>query len=166
MLPVLRRLLLRRLAGSPEDWSTTFEWLKSASVTARAVSGELYYTLALGEVEPVARWLPARLTELGAVAWLSLLHAVTTAPRAAGPSDAAEVTKLTTWASPRDMPTTAIGGLVAALWLLSNSLSAHERPDLCTEAATSLDDIASYAGAGRMVLRAEAQKYYRCAAAG
>ena len=166
MLPVLRRLLLRRLAGSPEDWSTTFEWLKSASVTARAVSGELYYTLALGEVEPVARWLPARLTELGAVAWLSLLHAVTTAPRAAGPSDAAEVTKLTTWASPRDMPTTAIGGLVAALWLLSNSLSAHERPDLYTEAATGLDDIASYAGAGRMVLRAEAQKYYRCAAAG
>lgn len=171
MLPVLRRLLLLRLAASPEDWSATFDWLKSASVTDGAESGELYYALALGEVEPVARLLPARLAERGAVAWLSLLNAVTTAPRAgpaaaAGPSDPAEVTKLTTWAGPRDMPTAAIGRLVAALWLLSNSLSAHDRPDLCTEAATSLEDIAPYAGAGRMVLRAEAQKYYRLAAAG
>lgn len=175
MLPVLRRLLLRRLAGSPEDWTTTFEWLKRASVKAGAVSGELYYALALGEVEPVASRLSARLTELGAIAWLSLLHAVTAAPRAAAPpaapnttapSDPADVTELTTWADPRDMPAAAIGGLVAALWLLSNSLSAHDRPDLYTEAAASLEDIAPYAGAGRMVLRAEAQKYNRLAAAG
>lgn len=176
MLPVLRRLLLQRLAGSPEDWSIAFEWLKRASVKAGAMSGELYYALALSEVESVTRRLAERLAELGAIDWLLLLHAVTAAPRrpaspAAAPDTTAPceptaVTELTTWADPRDMPAAAIGDLVAALWLLSNSLSAHDRHDLYTEAAASLEDIAPYAGAGRMVLRAEAQKYDRLAAAG
>src|SRR5215469_12182865 len=46
MLPVLRRLLLPRLAARSDDWRSAYEWLRKASVQAGDLDGELYYSLA------------------------------------------------------------------------------------------------------------------------
>jgi hypothetical protein len=162
MLPVLRRLLLRRLEANPAAWRSAYEWLRKESVKEDDTEGELYYSLALGEVEQVARRMAVRLTEASATEWLSLLETVTMAPGAPSRPD---ITELVAWADPRDMPFAAVGAHVAALWLLTNSLNAHHRQELYTEAAASLEDVAPYAGAGRMTLRAKAQKYERLAAA-
>ena len=166
MLPVLRRLLLQRLAASPADWHAVHDWLKGASAEA----GGQYYTLALGEVKEVTTHLSARLSpqmsEDDAIDWLEQLDVVTAAPRASAGEGSTGVTKLVSWADPKNLPTAAVGALVVARWLLANSLSAHHRRGLYTEIAASLDAVAPFAGAGRMVFRADAEKYRRLAARG
>lgn len=156
MLPVLRRLLLRRLAADHTRWRETFEWLAEAA----GGEAEQYYKLATGMVEHVARRLSARLATAGAVEWLSEIHAITEAPGVPCSHDV-----LVSWAGQEDMPVAAVGSLVAALWLLANSLSAHGRHELYTEASACLEDVARFAGGGRKVLRAEARKYARLAEA-
>lgn len=166
MLPVLRQLLLQRLAARPADWRAVHNWLKGASNEA----GPWYYALALGEVEEVTRQLSARLlpqmTEDDAIDWLEQLDVLTAAPRAGSDEGSAGIPELVSWADARDLPIAAVGALVAARWLLANSLSAHHRPGLYAEVAASLDAVAPFAGAGRMMFRAEAQKHRRLAARG
>jgi hypothetical protein len=167
MLPVLRRLLARRLAAAPADWFAVHDYLRCRSAGEGDLDGELYYTLALGEVQDVAtrlaKLLAERMTEQGAIDWLRRWHSVTAAPRARADNSAAAIVELVRWARPGDQPAAAVGALVAARWLLANSLRAGDRRDLHAEIAASLDVMAPFTGAGRMVVRAEAEKYRRLA---
>jgi hypothetical protein len=165
MLPVLRRLLLRRLASSASDWKEVFSWLKAASVQAGRSEAELYYALALGEADMVAQRLAARLspqlTEDAALGWLARWHAVTAAPRPGPAAGSRAIPALVSWADPNDEPTASVAALVAARWLLANSLRAEDLRALRLEIAASLDAAARYAGAGRDAFRAQAGTYRR-----
>jgi hypothetical protein len=166
MLPVLRRLLLRRLAASPDDWDEAFTWLKTASALAGHREAELYYALALGEVEPVAQRLAGRLspqmTEDAAIDWLARWHTVTAAPRP-GSAGIRAIPQLVSWADPADEPSASVAALVAARWLLANSLRAGDLRALRREIAASLDTVARFAGEGRDAFRTQAGTYRRLA---
>jgi hypothetical protein len=77
--PVLRLLLLRRLAARPADsaaiWSAVHSWLRSA-VAAEDQASELYHALALGAIEHVGRELAEAVAAMDAGAWLRLLEVV------------------------------------------------------------------------------------------
>ena len=165
MLPVLRRLLLRRLASSPDNWTKIFSWLKVASAQGGHPDAELYYALALAEIDLVARRLAARLspqlTEDGAIGWLACWHAVTAAPRPVPAADSRAIPQLVSWADPNDEPTASVAALVAARWLLANSLRAGDLRALRREIAASLDTVARFAGAGRDAFRTQAGTYRR-----
>lgn len=165
MLPVLRRLLLRRLASSPDDWDEVFSWLKAASAQAGHPDAELYYALALAEIDLVAQRLAARLspqlTEDGAIGWLARWHAVTAAPRPGPAAGSRAIPQLVSWADPNDEPTASVAALVAARWLLANSLRAGDLRALRREIAASLDTVARFAGAGRDAFRTQAGTYRR-----
>lgn len=163
MLPVLRRLLLRRLAAHPADWSEIFGWLYGACIQVGDPDGELYYALAVADIELVAKRLAARLspkmTEEAAIDWLSRWDAITTAPSAVADAGSAALPWLVSWSDAKDQPTESVASLVAARWLLANSLQARDQRALYQEIAGYLDALKSFAGAGRSVFRDEADKY-------
>ena len=167
LLPVLRRLLLRRLAARPADWSAVNEWLMSASAQAGDPDGEMYYALALGQVDLVTIRMSARvssaMSEDAAITWLAQWQAVTAAPRADESEGSEAVPRLVRWADQSGQLTESVGALVAARWLLANSLRAGDLRELRAEIAASLDAVAPSTGAGRMTFRAEAEKYRRLA---
>lgn len=169
MLPVLRRLLLRRLAASPDDWDETFGWLKTASPRAGHPDAELYYALALSEVDLVTRrladCLSPKMTEDAAIDWLARWHAVTAAPRhgAASTAGIRAIPQLVSWADPAGEPLASVAALVAARWLLANSLRAGDLRALRREIAASLDTVARFAGEGRDAFRTQAGTYRRLA---
>lgn len=84
MHPVVRRLLLDRLADRPADaansWTAVHDLLRRRARAASDKTGELYHALALGELEDVVEESALLLRELGAKAWLDLLYQVATAP--------------------------------------------------------------------------------------
>jgi hypothetical protein len=165
MLPVLRNLLLRDLADRSADWTKALTWLCDNSTAAGDTEAVLYYSLALGDTQGVARGLHEQLKTVtgaqGAHAWLRLLHTVTEAPCESG-LDPAEI-----WIDPGDQPTltATVGRLVTALWLANNFADADELQGLYQEAAVNLDDIAPHSKGGWMVLRAQAEKYRRTSTA-
>jgi len=171
MLPVLRRLLLRRLASSPDAWSGAFGWLKAAAHDGGQGDAELYYALALSEAEFVTRRLAAPLspgmTEGDAIGWLARWHAVTAAPRPGAQAGRGEaegvraIPSLVAWADPSDELVSSVAALVAARWLLANSLRAGDLRALRREIAASLDAAARFAGAGRDAFRTQAEAYRR-----
>jgi hypothetical protein len=167
MLPVLRRLLLRRLAASPDDWDEAFTWLKAASARAGHPDAELYYALALGDVNLVAHRLAAplspQMTEDAAIDWLARWHAVTAAPRPGSAAGIRAIPQLVSWADPADEPPASVAALVAARWLLANSLRAGDLRALRREIAASLDSVARFAGEGRDAFRTQAGTYRRLA---
>ncbi len=167
LLPVLRRLLLRRLAARSADWSAVNNWLMSASGQAGDPDGEMYYALALGQVDLVTIRMSARvssaMSEDAAITWLAQWQAVTAAPRAGESEGSEAVPRLVSWADSSGQLTEAVGALVAARWLLANSLRAGDLRGLRAEIAASLDAVAPSTGAGRMTFRAEAEKYRRLA---
>ncbi|MGW0893281.1 AAA family ATPase [Saccharopolyspora sp. NPDC002578] len=165
MIPVLRRLLLRRLAARTEhdraDWASVHGWLRRRCEQDQDRAGELHHALALGEVEFVTRKLADLLDEVPARAWLVLLREVCAAPDAGGHALAPveRVRELTRWAPPRDLPVAPLARLVVALWTVADPFRDARHRDLDGEIAADLDDIAPYAGDGLAVLRAEADKY-------
>jgi hypothetical protein len=171
MHPMLRRLLLRRLAkrdpGAAADWNSVFHWLRTRCQDARDETGELYHALALGAVEHVSRWFADALESRDPVEWMGLLGSVTVAPNRLdyrqGPGT--QVRALTQWAEQRDLPLSLIGRLVAASWIYADPLSAGHRRSLLREMSADLHQIATYAKDGLTVLRDQADAY-RDAAAG
>lgn len=167
MLPVLRRLLLRRLAASPDDWHEAFTRLKAASARPGSPDADLYYALALGEVDLVAKRLAARLSpqmsEGAAIDWLARWHTVTAAPRRGTAAGIRAIPQLVSWADPADEPPASVAALVAARWLLANSLRASDLRALRREIAASLDTVARFAGEGRDAFRTQAGTYRRLA---
>jgi hypothetical protein len=181
MQPLLRRLLLRRLAdrppGEPASWTSVHEWLggkhrgagTGIAAQGRAAAGNegvseivgLYHALAIGDVERVARVLAERLAVTDAGEWLRLLTLITAAPnrvdRGQDPRD--QVLALTAWADPREHPVAPVARLVAYSWLGADPISAPHWRWLLRQMAIELDQIAPLSvGAGITLLRGEAQR--------
>jgi hypothetical protein len=176
LLPVLRRLLLRRLAARKAgraDWATVHAWFRDDCAKESDEAGELYYALALGEVVAVSRRLASLLPGGDAVSWLQLLHAVSAAPNKLGrrpgrpgpgePGSAVDrIRSLTTGTDPRDVPLAPLARLVAALWIAADPLFARRKEDLCdlyNEIQDDFDLLAPFSGHGLAVLRNEAARY-------
>lgn len=181
LLPVLRRLLLRRLAArraGRADWATVHGWFRDDCVKENDEAGELYYALALGEVVPVARRLASQLPGGDPVSWLRRLHSVSAAPNKLSrrqsrgglgqPGAAAgRIRELTAGTDPRDVPLAALARLLAALWIAADPLFASHKKelgDLYNEIQDDFDLIAPFSGHGLAVLRNEAARYRALAA--
>ncbi|TCO59852.1 ATP-binding protein [Actinocrispum wychmicini] len=82
--PMLRRLLLRRLAArSPEhplNWQQVHSWLQEDCARRDDVPGELYHTLALGHMDAVVPRLAELFDEIAHSDWVGILDSVTAAP--------------------------------------------------------------------------------------
>jgi hypothetical protein len=160
--PVLRRLLLRRLAARPADdtanWAAVHGHLRTLARAAGDESAALYHALALGEVEQVTRRLAERLEIMEAEEWLRLLETVTAAPNDLPHPAASQIGGLVRWAQPRDLPTGPTARLVAAMWIDADPLSDRERSALRREIGASLDQIAPFSREGIGVLREYADK--------
>jgi hypothetical protein len=183
LLPVLRRLLLRRLAArraGRADWATVHAWFRDDCAKENDEAGELYYALALGEVVPVAQRLASQLPGGDAVSWLRRLHSVSAAPNKLSrrqsrgglgqPGAAADrIRELTAGTDPRDVPLAPLARLVAALWIAADPLFAsHQKElgDLYNEIQDDFDLIAPFSGNGLAVLRNEAARYRALGAGG
>ena len=183
LLPVLRRLLLRRLAArraGRADWATVHAWFRDDCAKESDEVGELYYALALGEVVPVARRLASQLPGGDAVSWLRRLHSVSAAPNKLSrrqsrgglgqPGAAADrIRELTAGTDPRDVPLAPLARLVAALWIAADPLFASRKKelgDLSNEIQDDFDLIAPFSGNGLAVLRNEAARYRALGAGG
>lgn len=150
MHPVLRRLLLDRLAGRPpraaNGWTTVHKLLRRRAEEAKDEAGELYHTLALGEtkereMQEVADELTRRLRDpaVSAASWLALLDQVATAPHRdlftqASADHANELARRVTHA---DSLTQAVARLLAAQWVANEPLADGDRSALlaCIDAA-------------------------------
>lgn len=162
--PVLRRLLMRRLARSEglADWATVHGRLRVAAQTDKDEAGELYHALALGEIPLVTRRLADRLTALDGDAWLTLLDAVVAAPRATScqddPADEAQV--LAGWAdAEKDVVVQSLAPLVTGLWLVTDPLTGAHRRDLHLDIAAGYDAITRFSPRRRQALRLRAQDH-------
>lgn len=127
LLPVLRRLLLDRLAERPEHapdgWVTIFTHLATHARDHADIESELYYTLALGEAETVTRRLYEGLGNGDPSAWARLLRRVTLAPaRFTEPGNEAEITRQTGWCDDSGLTLHTLANLVVRLWLKSDGL--------------------------------------------
>jgi hypothetical protein len=179
--PLLRRLLLRRLAerapNETASWANVHEWLggKRSSTGTGGAAGDrtparnegvsevvrLYHALAVGEVERVARVLAGRLATTDAEEWLRLLALVTAAPNRLDHAQEPDkqVQALTAWVDKREHPVAPVARLVAYSWLGADPLSAPHWRWLLRQMAIELDLIApDCADPGLALLREKAQR--------
>jgi len=148
MLPVLRRLLLTRLADRPADaadgWTAVHDLLRRHAGETGDRTGELYHSLALGELEEVVERLTALLRDLGADAWLGLVDQVAEAPHRQG-FEKAPVDHANALARRRDHDdplTGAVAVLLAGLWVANEPLAGGSRSHLTTFVRHALEKVA------------------------
>jgi hypothetical protein len=166
--PLLRRLLLRRLArrdeAAPAGWAAVHEWLRKDA--AGDLDAELYHTLALADEKhpeylmEVVRRLPTG-PVTSAAGWLRRIAWISTAPNRLGhPFQPWElVTRLTEWAGGQ-RESAAVGRFVVSSWLGADPLCAPSWRWLLRQMASELELIApTRVGDGLNVLRDEAQRY-------
>lgn len=180
--PVLRRLLLRRLAARPSppvaaqhrpararparrpapEWQVVHAWLRADAVGAADQVGALYHALALGEIEHVARSFTDALQTYDPEGWLRTLETVAAAPNRLPPGGQTldQVDRLTEWTGPDDERSVLMARLVAALWVDTDPLSDRYRPDLHEEIRDDLTRIALSAPKGITTIREYAKKTY------
>ena len=165
--PVLRRLLLRRLAardaGDPASWAVVHGWLRDISREAGDETGALYHTLARGEIEPVARWLATAVGTMDAAEdWLALLETVTSAPNNLAPWQrrADHIGALLSWARQNDALAAATARLTAAMWIDADPLSQPGRAGLHRVVLDALRRIAPHSRKGIATLLDYAEKEY------
>jgi ABC-type branched-subunit amino acid transport system substrate-binding protein len=135
MLPVLRHLLARRLAATPERWRAVHTWLRDNG----RESDRYYHALALRDIDEVAR----RLEELmpDARAWFAELTSVTAASNDLD-LDGVDRPQQVLVAMGRSGPAKEIVRVVAALWAANDPLSTANRADLHECAAGDLETLA------------------------
>lgn len=125
LLPVLRRLLLdrlaRRAADEPNAWDVAFECLAEHARDAGDEESRLYYRLALGDVEAVTRRLAERLAE-DDPAWFGVHRRVTFAPNRALGADEDVLAKHNAWARAEDQSLLLLANLVVRRWLAADPL--------------------------------------------
>ncbi|GAA3938275.1 hypothetical protein GCM10023085_19570 [Actinomadura viridis] len=164
MLPVLRRILLERLAergeGAPAGWEAVHTWLRRDAAERGDPAGELHHALALGDLQHVAGELTGRLRDTPVKDWLRLLRAVVAAPVAgpAGPPNEA-IARLTAWADPTERPGSAVARLVAALWLATDPLTGARRAELHTIVRNEYVAVAPFSPDGLIRLYSEADRH-------
>ena len=168
MHPVLRRLLLERLAERDElaadGWAAVHGWLRRHAADRDDAAGELQHALALGELKYVTDELSERLCapEVDVVKWLDLLHSVTRAPMRTPPTGA-PARHIGTLTGRRPDQSNRLAGsmalLVAGLWIAAEPLATSERAPLYRAIDKALRDVAPFAADGLALLFAEAERY-------
>jgi ABC-type branched-subunit amino acid transport system substrate-binding protein len=155
MLPVLRNLLLRRLASMPGRWTAVHTWLRDHGQE----SDHLYHALALRDITAVVRRLEEVLSDPRA--WFDELHAVTTAPNDldTNESDPAQVLASASYTGPEEEPGITIARVVAALWAANDPLSSTDRAVLYRRAAEDLRTLSLRKGVARTDFQDVAQQY-------
>jgi hypothetical protein len=140
LLPVLRRLLLLRLAarpaGSPYGWDVVQRVLRDLAAQERDDEGELYHALALGEIGRVADHLWALFAAGDVAGWLSRMGAVLVAPNRLDLSGPLGVLAgdLGSGVAAAGEGADGMAGIVAAQWLMSDPLTSGRREHLRTQA--------------------------------
>jgi hypothetical protein len=158
MRPVLRLLLLRRLAARDSrhqaNWNSLHGWLRDNCRASREEEGEFYHRLATGDLKAVvvrlADMLMAIETERDKKMWFKLLDSVSTAPARplhSGPLND-HVQTLTNWTDPSDRPLAPLARLVAASWIATNAVGGEQEPGLHLARAADYDEIAPFCPKG------------------
>lgn len=158
--PVLRRLLLRRLAARNSDhpacWDRVYRWFRINSDEVNA----LHHALALGEVEDVTRWLAGRLRECDIAEWRDMLGTITSAPNRLdhGTEPLQHVQELSKRVRAEGDPVVApLAWLVLGRWLEHDPLvRSDQRAHLLTSIAVAYEEIAfrnGFAGLAEDALR-------------
>jgi hypothetical protein len=165
---LLRRLLLRRLAGRPRNhrasWAAAHQWLHSdAAMRADHTDAYLYYALALDRWESIAEILTARLHTDDLGGWLSRVAALTWAPRrpasARGGSPSALAQEL---ALPHERPDpvySTVVNLLASLSVARDPLCGSSRGGLYWQIAHRYEEISHHTGTGSDELVALIHRY-------
>lgn len=159
--PFLRRVLLHELARrgehDPDRWEVVHGRLRDYyQGEGRDLTRAMYHTLAAGDLAPVVAHLHQRFAELDKRRWLDELHAITAAPRLAGPAtqDARKQ------ATELDGNGDALAQLVARLWISKDPLGDPDRTlDVRIEA--HLKELAKLPSPEADVLYDEAQRYQK-----
>ncbi|HEU5156359.1 MAG TPA: hypothetical protein VFU43_05130 [Streptosporangiaceae bacterium] len=167
MHPVLRRLLLERLAErdqlAGDGWAAVHGWLRRHTAERDDVSGELHHALALGELKYVTDELIARLRgpDADIAEWLALLRTVTEAPMRTPPADAParHIGTLAGRPDPGNRLAGSMALLVAGLWIAAEPLITSERTPLYRVIEKAFRDVAPFAVDGLALLLAEAERY-------
>lgn len=157
MLPVLRTLLLRRLAADRRKWTATHEWLRENGRQA----DKPYHALANHDITSVAERLSGMLGD--ADTWFAELRSITAAPNDldTDEADPDRVLAAAGWAGPADGPERTIARIVAALWTANDPLSTADRGELLSSAAWDVKELAQAPRAERVAFRREAGKLER-----
>ncbi|WP_165986265.1 ABC transporter ATP-binding protein [Streptomyces sp. YIM 98790] len=162
---VLRRLLLRRLAGP--GWHTVHTRLAGFCRAAGDRTGELYYRLAADDLEQVPRELSALLPGTGGPDWLRLLTEVSRAPCGSPErwrlEPYAHFRRLLEMAGPEpgDSAEAWTARAVAALRVLADPAGGTDRGFLCSQTARALAALAPYSRDGLVDLHRAAREYER-----
>lgn len=150
--PLLRRLLLRRLAARepdhPADWLTVHGALRRfcRDATPRDTVGELYHALAVGDLQFVMTELAERTGNTATNKWLELLKSVTTAPRRRDdrPPDE-QVDEFVRMMTAPSEKAAALAGVVAGLWVANDPATPGNRNRLHKLIAKKYDGMADLA---------------------
>jgi hypothetical protein len=163
--PVLRRLLLLRLAArdddDPANWSRVHTWLCEKATRTDDEAGVLHHTLARGQLEAVTRVLAERIEDpdTNVAAWLDLVRSTVAAPAPLDPAAEDHLQRLTRWTDPRDVPTAPIARLVAALWIDADPLAIGSRRGLHQIAEAAYRQVAAFSRGDQAALHAEAERH-------
>lgn len=163
---LLRRLLLRRLAlrdpTVAPSWVEVHGRLRAVCRAEKDELGELYYTLATGELAVVVRRLHLRHSELEVAPWFALVESVTTAPhqcrRRENPID--EVRTLVRTAE-LEQPLRSLARLVAALWIAADPFGDSDRRDLYLQIAAGYSEVARLSPGGPPAVLLQAARRYQ-----
>ncbi|MFJ4918627.1 hypothetical protein [Streptomyces sp. NPDC088725] len=124
--PWLRRLLLRQLAGRPDDWDTAHELLSDYYRAEDRPVEEMYHQLALHRFDEVVEHLVRRFRTVPAAQWISEFDIITSAPNrlplTGGPLEL--LASLGSRGPERAIDSAAaVRGLVTARWVWSDPLA-------------------------------------------
>jgi len=159
---LLRRCLARRNGADGPSWSRVYAKLRHTCRADGDEAGELYYALAEGELEFVARRLRKRLDELDSTTWERLLTSVTAAPHEPRhqqvPID--EVGSLVSAAGP-DTAGSPVGQLVAALWIAADPFTDSRRRTLHFQIAVDYAAVSRIFPRGPHAVFLEAERRHR-----
>jgi ABC-type branched-subunit amino acid transport system substrate-binding protein len=157
MLPVLRHLLLRRLADDAEKWSWVHQWLRDNGEEG----DQWYHALAGRDVASVTTWLVDRLGDTKVDDWLAALHSITAAPNDLDCDDADpdQVLAMVGWTEPQDGLTAAVARLVAALWIAHDPMSHADRHKLFKAVEEDLRVLRQTVRQGRARLSEETERF-------
>jgi hypothetical protein len=164
MLPVLRHLLLRRLAYEPENWSQAHQLLRDNG----SESERLYHAMAARDIAFVTGWLVDRLRNASTNIddWLAALDTITSAPNDldCDDTDPDEILKKAGWTEPQDGTVAAAARLVAALVIARDPLSSADRRKLFKTVDEELRALRQVARVGRARLLDVAERFATMAA--
>lgn len=164
-LTLLRRLLLRRLAGRSDatpSWTEVHARLRLLCRDGGDEAGELYHALADGDLAFVAIHLHRRLADLGSTEWFELTRSVAGAPYQPRPREV-PIDEVRVLVDRADLtpPVAAVGRLVAALHIAADPFTDSRRRDVHLQIAHDYAEVARLCPGGPHAVFLEASRGHR-----